>query len=245
MAHRVLELTLVSASNLPSVNLFSGMQVYAVASVYGDPRTRQRTLTDRNGETEPAWNHTVWFAVSPTAAAAGRAYLHVLLRTERYFAGSFGFGDCDVGEVFIPVADLLAGACAAGGGTPWRCVSYPVRKAQSSRHRGALSIAYRLGPWWCPPRNPIARRSCRRGTPWRCASYPVRKAQRSRHRGTLSIAYRLGPVVLPPSEPNCQAVMPPCRPARRNFNWNGRFALGLGSGLLGGGFAGTAAYRSG
>ena len=40
MAHRVLELTLASASNLPSVNLFSGMQVYAVASVYGAPRTR-------------------------------------------------------------------------------------------------------------------------------------------------------------------------------------------------------------
>ncbi|KAF7006891.1 hypothetical protein CFC21_021891 [Triticum aestivum] len=200
MAHRVLELTLVSASNLPSVNLFSGMQVYAVASVYGDPRTRQRTLTDRDGETEPAWNHTVWFAVSPTAAAAGRAYLHVLLRTERYFAGSFGFGDRDVGEVFIPVADLLAGACATGGGTPWRCASYPVRKAQSSRHRGALSIAYRLGPVVAPP--------------------------------------------LLPSEPDCQAVMPPCRPARRNFNWNGRFELGLGSELLGAGFAGTAAYRS-
>ncbi|XP_037482073.1 protein SRC2 homolog [Triticum dicoccoides] len=201
MAHRVLELTLVSASNLPSVNLFSGMEVYAVASVYGEPRTCQRTLTDRDGETDPAWNHTVWFAVSPTAAAAGRAYLHVLLRTERYFGGSFGLDDRDVGEVFIPVADLLAGACAAGGGTPWRCASYLVRKTQSSRHRG-----------------------------------------------TLSIAYRLGPVVVlppPPSEPDCQAVMPPCRPARRNFTWNGRFALGLGPGLLGGGFAGTAAYRSG
>ncbi|XBI89291.1 hypothetical protein VPH35_027137 [Triticum aestivum] len=145
----------------------------------------ERTLTDRDGETDPAWDHTVWFAVSPTAAAAGRAYLHVLLRTERYFGGSFGLNDRDVGEVFIPVA---------GGGTPWRCASYPVRKAQSSRHRGTLS---------------------------------------------------LGPVVVPPSEPDCQAVMPPCRPARRNFNWNGRFELGLGSGLLGGGFAGTAAYRSG
>ncbi|KAI5008763.1 hypothetical protein ZWY2020_009811 [Hordeum vulgare] len=196
MAHRVLELTLVSASNLPDVNLFSGMEVYAVASVYGDPRTRQRTRTDREGETDPAWNQTVWFAVSPTAAAAGRAYLHVLLRTERYFGSSFGLDDRDVGEVFIPVADLLAGAACAAGGTPWRCASYPVRKVQSARHRGTLSIAYRLGPVVAPP-PPL------------------------------------------PSEPDCQAVMP-CRPARRSFNWNGRFALGLG-----GGFAGTAAYRSG
>ena len=109
-----------------------------------------------------ACNHTVWFAVSPTAAAAGRVYLHVLLRTERYFAGSFRFGDRDIGEGFVPIADLLAGACAAGGGTPWRCASYPVRKAQSSRHRGTLSIAYRLGPVVVPPRNPIARRSRRR-----------------------------------------------------------------------------------
>ncbi|XBI89282.1 hypothetical protein VPH35_027128 [Triticum aestivum] len=193
MAHRVLELTLVSASNLPSVNLFSGMQVYAVASVYGDPRTRQRTLTVHDGETDLTWNHTIWFAVSPTAAAAGRAYLHVLLRTERYFTGSFGFGDRDVGEVFVLVTDLLASACAAGGGTPWRCASYPVRKALSSRHHGMLSIAYHLGP-----------------------------------------------VVVTPLEPDCQAVMPSFRPAQRNFNWNGRFALGLG-----GGFAGTTAYRSG
>jgi hypothetical protein len=153
MAHRVLALTLVSGHNLKDVNVFSRMEVYGVASVYGDPRTRQRTKTDRDGCRHPTWDpeDAFRFVVPPTAAAAsasGGAYLHVLLRTERLFS----FCDGDVGEVFIPLADLLAGACPAGGATGWQCASFQVRKVQCSerRGRGTLKVSYCFGPVMTP-----------------------------------------------------------------------------------------------
>uniref|UniRef100_A0ACD5YBD4 Uncharacterized protein n=1 Tax=Avena sativa TaxID=4498 RepID=A0ACD5YBD4_AVESA len=154
MAHRVLELTLVSASELKDVNTLSHMEVYAVASVYGDPLTRQCTHTDRYGGRYPEWHETLRFAVPPTAAAASAegSYLHVLLRTER----AFGFEDRDVGEVLVPVADLLAGACGSGA-QQRRCASYQVRKVQCAEHHGVLSVSYRLGPVMAPARRDTKR----------------------------------------------------------------------------------------
>uniref|UniRef100_A0A8I6WGY4 C2 domain-containing protein n=1 Tax=Hordeum vulgare subsp. vulgare TaxID=112509 RepID=A0A8I6WGY4_HORVV len=143
MAHRVLELTLVSGHSLMDVNVFNRMEVYTITSVLGDPRTRQRTRTDRDGARHPTWDDTFLFAVPRTAAkaSAAGAYLHLLLRTERLF----GFDDRDVGEVFIPLADLLACACVGAGPAP-RCATYPVRKVHCSEHRGMLTVAYRFGP---------------------------------------------------------------------------------------------------
>jgi hypothetical protein len=139
------------------------MEVYAAASIYGDQLTRQCTHTDRYGGRYPEWRETLRFAVPPTASAAG-SYLHVLLRTER----AFGFDDRDVGEVLVPVADLLAGACISGA--QQRCASYQVRKVQCVEHHGVLNVAYRLGPVMAP---------ARRGTQ-RCGAavgYPVMPPQ--------------------------------------------------------------------
>uniref|UniRef100_A0ACD5YZA7 Uncharacterized protein n=1 Tax=Avena sativa TaxID=4498 RepID=A0ACD5YZA7_AVESA len=143
MAHRVMALSLVSGHNLKDVNVFSRMEVYALGSVCGDPRTLQKTKTDRDGARHPTWgsDDTFWFPVPPTADVAygSGACLHVLLRTERLFS----FGDRDVGEVYIPLAELLAGAA-----TEWQRASYQVRKVQcaGAGHRGTLKVAYRFGP---------------------------------------------------------------------------------------------------
>ncbi|CAM0907364.1 unnamed protein product [Alopecurus aequalis] len=220
MAHRVLELTLVSASDLKDVNMLSHMEVYAVASIYGDPRTRQCTHTDRCRGRNPEWHDTFRLAVPPTAAAASSAgsYLHVLLRTER----AFGFDDREVGEVLVPVADLLAGACASG--TQRRCASYQVRKVQCTEHYGVLSVSYRLGPVMAP----VLRDTKRCGEavgyqvmPWQPCHPP-------------SYAYAAP----------YQSVRPRCPPPRvrtlvpRSVKKNGSFALGLGAGLLGRRFGG-------
>jgi hypothetical protein len=153
MAHRILALTLVSGHNLKDVNLFSRMEVYGIASIYGDPRTRQRTKTDRAGARHPAWDpdDKLWFAVPPTAAtaaasASGGAYIHVRLRTERLFS----FSDGDVGEVFIPLAELLAGASDSAAATPSQSASYQVRKVGSTERRGMLTVSYSFGPVMAP-----------------------------------------------------------------------------------------------
>uniref|UniRef100_A0A0D3G391 C2 domain-containing protein n=1 Tax=Oryza barthii TaxID=65489 RepID=A0A0D3G391_9ORYZ len=134
MARRVLEVTLVSAKNLKKVTMFSKMRVYAVASISGgDPRVpTHRTHADREGGRSPMWHAPLRFPI-PDAGADMRAIaLHVLLRAERVF------GDSDVGEVFVPVKDLVA---AAPEGGEHRHLSYHVRRPVSGRKCGVLHIS--------------------------------------------------------------------------------------------------------
>lgn len=112
MACRTLELTLVSARDLRAVNLVSKMEVYAVAYEAGDPRSRQRVPADRAGGRNPTWNATVLLTV-PASAGTGSGAVRILLRTERALGG-----DRDVGEVFLPLADVLAGAGTGPRRTP-------------------------------------------------------------------------------------------------------------------------------
>ncbi|WVZ67533.1 hypothetical protein U9M48_016595 [Paspalum notatum var. saurae] len=133
MATRTLELTLISAKDLKEVNLLSRMEVYAVVSLSGDPRSRQRIQPDRTGGRNPTWNATLRFAVP----AGGAGSLHVLLRAER------ALGDRDVGEVHIPLSELLSGAPDAA--VPAKFVAYQVRKISSGKAQGVLNFSYKLG----------------------------------------------------------------------------------------------------
>ncbi|KAF0926167.1 hypothetical protein E2562_022005 [Oryza meyeriana var. granulata] len=142
MACRTLELTLLSASDLRGVNLVSKMEVYAVVYLSGDPRSRQRVATDRAGGRNPAWKDAAAATVRLTvpASGAGSGALRVLLRTERAGLG----GDRDVGEVIVPLQDVLAGA--GDGPTAAALASYPVRKVGSSMTtHGVLNLSYKLG----------------------------------------------------------------------------------------------------
>ncbi|RLM60696.1 protein SRC2 [Panicum miliaceum] len=133
MATRTLELTLISAKDLKEVNLLSKMEVYAVVSLSGDPRSRQRIQADRTGGRNPTWNATLRFNVP----ASGAGSLHVLLRAER------ALGDRDVGEVHIPLSELLSGA--PDGPVPAKFVAYQVRKIPSGKPQGVLNFSYKLG----------------------------------------------------------------------------------------------------
>ncbi|XP_047055869.1 protein SRC2-like [Lolium rigidum] len=133
MAQRTLELTLISGKDLKDVNLLSKMEVYALVALSGDPRSRQRVPTDRAGGRNPAWNATLRFVVPANAAGS----LHVLLRAER------ALGDRDVGEVHIPLSELLSGA--PDGPVPVKFVAYQVRKIGSGKPQGALNFSYKLG----------------------------------------------------------------------------------------------------
>uniref|UniRef100_A0A0A9FM75 C2 domain-containing protein n=1 Tax=Arundo donax TaxID=35708 RepID=A0A0A9FM75_ARUDO len=133
MAQRTLELTLISAKDLKEVNLFSKMEVYAVVSLSGDPRSRQRIQADRTGGRNPTWNATLRF----TVPVSGAGSLHALLRAER------ALGDRDVGEVHIPISELLSGA--PDGPVPPKFVAYQVRKISSGKPQGVLNFSYKLG----------------------------------------------------------------------------------------------------
>ncbi|KAL6630909.1 hypothetical protein ACP70R_028249 [Stipagrostis hirtigluma subsp. patula] len=138
MACRTLELTLVSARDLRSPNLVSKMGVYAVAYLAADPRSWQRIAADRAGGRDPTWNAAVVLTV-PASPGAGCGVVRVLLRTERALGA-----DRDVGEVLLPLQDLLAGA--GDGPTEPTAASFPVRRVGSSKStQGVLNLSYKLG----------------------------------------------------------------------------------------------------
>ncbi|WVZ98267.1 hypothetical protein U9M48_043731 [Paspalum notatum var. saurae] len=124
MACRTLELTLVSARDLRGVNLVSKMEVYA------------RVPTDRGGGRDPTWNATV--PITVPASGAGSGAVRVLLCTERALGR-----DRDVGEVLLPLSDVLAGA--GDGPTAAATACFPVRRVGSSKPQGVLNLSYKLG----------------------------------------------------------------------------------------------------
>eukprot|EP00267_Zea_mays_P054565 XP_020407809.1 protein SRC2-like [Zea mays] len=63
--------------------------------------------------------------------------LHVLLRAER------ALRERDVGEVHIPLSELLSGA--PDGPVPAKFVAYQVRKISSGKPQGVLNLSYKLG----------------------------------------------------------------------------------------------------
>ncbi|KAK1291595.1 hypothetical protein QJS10_CPB17g01368 [Acorus calamus] len=138
MAHRTLEITLISAKDLKNVNLFSSMEVYAVVSVSGDPRSKQKTPTDRSGGRNPSWNHTLRFTVDDSPSAVDRLVLHFLLRAER------ALGDRDIGEVQVPLKELLSDSSSSASGGSAKFVSYQVRKP-SGKPKGVLNFSYKFG----------------------------------------------------------------------------------------------------
>ncbi|XP_047065058.1 protein SRC2-like [Lolium rigidum] len=150
MAYRVLEVTLLSAKNLKNMNLFSRMEVYAVATIAGYPITQQCTPPDPHGGRNPTWNATVWFAVPPIAREATCGRLHILLRMKRTFGA-----DRDVGEVMVPLAELFTGVGCHGcdyldGPTLPQFASYQIRNAHRRDARSVLNLTYRLGPVFTP-----------------------------------------------------------------------------------------------
>uniref|UniRef100_A0A0D3EYB8 C2 domain-containing protein n=1 Tax=Oryza barthii TaxID=65489 RepID=A0A0D3EYB8_9ORYZ len=222
MAQRTLELTLISAKDLKDVNLLSKMEVYAVVSLSGDRRSRQRIATDRAGGRNPAWNAA---PLRFTVPASGAGSLHVLLRAER------ALGDRDVGEVHIPLSELLSGA--PDGAVPAKFVSYQVRKISSGKPQGVLNFSYKIGEVTQSGSYPGASPPVAYGQAPPAPAYPPSAA--------ASAAYPPQSTYPPPTAYPTAAKAdgrrglptPAVKPAKKN-----NFGMGLGAGLLGGALGG-------
>ncbi|KAL1548443.1 DNA-directed RNA polymerase [Salvia divinorum] len=136
MEHRTLEIMLQSGIDLNKVNLISKMDVYAVVSISGgDKSSKQKTrsLVDHDGDANPTWNFTMKFTVDEAALQMNRLTLDIKLVCER------ALGDKDVGEVSVPIKELLdSPAPAAADGKKF--LSYQVRKP-SGKPKGQLTFS--------------------------------------------------------------------------------------------------------
>ncbi|XP_019181114.1 PREDICTED: protein SRC2-like isoform X2 [Ipomoea nil] len=139
MEHRTLEINVMSAKDLNKVNLISKMDVYVVVSISGgDKKSNQKAKTpvDRLGDTNPSWNSPMKFTIDEAAARQNRLTLVFTVRCDR------ALGDKDIGEVWVPIKELLDSPAAAGSGKQF--ASYQVRKP-SGKPKGQLTFSYQFG----------------------------------------------------------------------------------------------------
>ncbi|KAA8527464.1 hypothetical protein F0562_034821 [Nyssa sinensis] len=134
MEYRTLEINVISAKDLNKVNLITKMEVYVVVSISGDQKSKRKTTVDREGDSNPTWNFTIKFTIDESAAQYNHFMLTFKLRGER------SLGDKDIGEVNVPVKELLD---AAGDGK-MQFVSYQVSKP-SGKPKGELYFSYKFG----------------------------------------------------------------------------------------------------
>ncbi|XAR52618.1 hypothetical protein NMG60_11020773 [Bertholletia excelsa] len=136
MEYRPLEITVISADDLKDVNMLTKMDVYVVVSIANDPRTKRRTRVDKDGGKNPRWNDRLSFSVDQSALARQPNLCLVLtIRSER------PLGDKDIGEVTIPINELLASNPTDDA--PERIVDYQVRTA-SGKPKGTLRFSYKF-----------------------------------------------------------------------------------------------------
>nr|GMD75967.1 protein SRC2-like [Ipomoea batatas] len=139
MEHRTLEINVMSAKDLNKVNLISKMDVYVVVSISGgDEKSNQKAKTpvDRLGDTNPSWNSPMRFTIDEAAARQNRLNLLFKVRCDR------ALGDKDIGEVWVPIKELLDSPATGGSGKQF--VSYQVRKP-SGKPKGQLTFSYQFG----------------------------------------------------------------------------------------------------
>ncbi|EOA32329.1 hypothetical protein CARUB_v10015591mg [Capsella rubella] len=156
MANLTLELNIYSAKDLENVNLITKMDVYAVVSINGDDpqkNLKEKTPIDRTGDSEPTWNHAVKFSVDQRLAYEGRLILVVKLVCDRIF------GDKDLGEVKVPVLELLHGSAPpsfnGNGQGMMRFVTYQVR-TPCGKGQGSLTFSYRFDSPTFKPDSPVS-----------------------------------------------------------------------------------------
>lgn len=137
METRSLEITVTSAKGLEKV---SKMDVFVAVKLSGDPKCsdhrEQRTQVARDSGSSPRWiNEVMKFTIDQTLAEANRLLITFKIKCEQ----SGGGGDKDIGEVHVPVKELLdhLGNDKAGQ----RYVTYKIKKP-NGKPRGDISFTY-------------------------------------------------------------------------------------------------------
>ncbi|OMO98538.1 C2 calcium-dependent membrane targeting [Corchorus capsularis] len=109
MESSFIEIKVISCKDLKAFNFFQKLSVYALVSIARDDdkkvdeKQQQRTPTDREGDGNPEWNHTVRFDLSKALLQdLDNLLIHFDLRHEGLM-----FGYKTIGEVRVPLKDLI------------------------------------------------------------------------------------------------------------------------------------------
>ncbi|XP_076942377.1 protein SRC2 homolog [Bidens hawaiensis] len=131
MEYRNLNITLVSVNGLKKSRFTGSMHVYAVVFISGGKGQKQRTNTDKYGDSNPTWNVPMKFVIDEEFSGATLVFK---LKEEAMFGGK------NLGEVHVPVKELLEGF--KGNGKAAQTASYEVLRRPSGKPNGVLSFKY-------------------------------------------------------------------------------------------------------
>ena len=138
MECRPLEITIASAKDLKDVNLFSKMDVYAVASIKGDPfgaTQKQKTHVHKDSGQNPTWNFPMKFTLHEDSLEKNRLVLKIEIISDR------SFGDKEIGEVHVPIKELLD---SQSDKSQFKETAYGV-KTPSGKSKGTLCFTFKFG----------------------------------------------------------------------------------------------------
>ncbi|CAM8925386.1 unnamed protein product [Rhodiola kirilowii] len=136
MECRNLEIFVHSATDLKELNLIGKMDPYVSVTLSGDPNSKQKTEVDTDGGKNPKWKgKPMKFVINEDLAKSSNVTLVFKIMAEK------PFGDKDVGEVYVPVKDLLEDNNAEKAE---KSLSYSV-KTPSGKSKGTLNFSYKLG----------------------------------------------------------------------------------------------------
>ncbi|XP_076906700.1 protein SRC2 homolog [Bidens hawaiensis] len=197
MEYGNLNLTLVSATVLKKSRFTGKSNVYAVAfiSEATGKHQKQRISTNKTGDAEPTWNFPMEFIIDEVSGMT----LVVKIKTEGMFGGK------NLGEVHVPVKELLEGF--KGNGKTAKTVSYQVLRRPSGKPNGVLSFKYEFGEKFT--------------TPLGTGENPAGFGYQNQHPESVYCPRRLRPGV------------PPCRCSSMGFGFgNSSMGFGFGTGLV-------------
>ncbi|XP_058103552.1 protein SRC2-like [Magnolia sinica] len=134
-----IELKILSCKGIKSFNFFQKLSVYALVSLGSGDRDKdrrlqtQKTPVNRDGGNNPEWNHEMRFDLEEIADSDPKSlFLEIDILTDGIF------GDKLVGEVLVPLTDLIDESNGA-----LRFVSYQVRSADR-KPNGILNFSYQV-----------------------------------------------------------------------------------------------------
>ncbi|KAJ0598350.1 putative C2 domain-containing protein [Helianthus annuus] len=138
MNYRNLNLTIISANGLKKPTFMGKMDVYAVVSISGTIGNPQKLKTNisKHANSDPTWNFPMKFIINEAAGFQNRLTLVIKIKAAGIFGGR------NLGEVHVPVKELLEGV--KDEGKTMQFVSYQVRRP-SGKVKGVLSFSYEVG----------------------------------------------------------------------------------------------------
>ncbi|KAK1548887.1 hypothetical protein Q3G72_023937 [Acer saccharum] len=132
MGFIALNVNVISADDLKNVNRFTKMDVYTVVSISGDPQKQMfKTPVNHNAGSNPTWNFSIKFAVDDSLAHQNPLSLDFKIKSKRIL------GDKDIGEVNVPVMELIDGKLP-------QSLDYQVR-TPTGKLKGLLHFSYNFG----------------------------------------------------------------------------------------------------